>query len=161
MKDTSIQYFFAASNSYDGFVSYFDEIFSPKKYEKIYILKGGPGTGKSNFIKNVLEKFKSQEITAEGILCSSDPNSFDGLILERNSKKIAIIDGTSPHATEPLYPGAVEKIINLGDSWNELLLKNNTQKIKELCDSKKTYYKNAYQYLSVAKICKRCIRNRL
>ncbi len=153
MNTNSIQYFFAASNSYDGFVSYFEKIFSPPDFERIYILKGGPGTGKSSFIKGVLDKFSTKNVKAEAVLCSSDPKSFDGLILEKEGKKIGIIDGTAPHSTDPIYPGAVEKIINLGDSWNESLLKNNSEKIKELSNCKKKYYNNAYQYLSVAKRC--------
>ena len=49
-----IKEFFAASNSSTGFVSYFDVIFNPKSYEKIFILKGGPGTGKSHFMKSAI-----------------------------------------------------------------------------------------------------------
>ncbi len=145
--------FFAASNSYDGFISYFGEIFRPDKYEKIYILKGGPGTGKSSFMKEIINCFNKEDVICEAIYCSSDPKSLDGIILERNSKRIAIIDGTAPHSTDPTYPGAIEKIINLGDFWNEKLLRSNSEKIKELSDRKKQFYKNAYQYLSVAKLC--------
>ena len=153
MNDNNIQYSFAAANSYNGFVSYFDEIFSPHKSDRIFILKGGPGTGKSRFIKDIIEKFCDKDVYIEGILCSSDPKSFDGAIIEKDGKKISIIDGTAPHATDPVYPGAVEKIINLGEFWNEILLKNNREKILELSDFKKISYKNAYEYLSVAKRC--------
>ena len=132
--------FFAASNSYDGFVSYFSEIFSPENYEKIYILKGGPGTGKSSFMKAIINAFKEKEVNYEAIYCSSDPKSLDGLILEHSSKKIAIVDGTAPHSTDPTYPGAIEKIVNLGDFWNEKLLQSNTEKIKELSARKKQFY---------------------
>ena len=38
---------FAAGNGYTGFRSYFSNYFSPDEYNSIYILKGGPGTGKS------------------------------------------------------------------------------------------------------------------
>lgn len=145
--------FFAASNSYDGFITYFDEIFSPEKYEKIFILKGGPGTGKSSFMKEIKNFFMEKGINSEVIYCSSDPKSLDGLILEHNSKKVAILDGTAPHSTDPTFPGAIEKIINLGDFWNEKLLQSNGEKIKELNNRKKQFYKNAYQYLSVAKLC--------
>lgn len=151
--------FFAASNSYDGFVSYFSEIFSPENYEKIYILKGGPGTGKSSFMKAIINAFKEKEVNYEAIYCSSDPKSLDGLILEHSSKKIAIVDGTAPHSTDPTYPGAIEKIVNLGDFWNEKLLQSNNEKIKELSARKKQFYQNAYQYLSVAKSCSDIVFN--
>ena len=40
--------FFAGANSARGFVSYYDTILNDKKIERLYILKGGPGTGKSS-----------------------------------------------------------------------------------------------------------------
>ena len=39
--------YFAAANTVDGFVSYYDEIFV--KCSRVYIIKGGSGTGKSYF----------------------------------------------------------------------------------------------------------------
>ena len=88
-------YFFAASNGYTGFISYFDEIFSAQNYKKIYILKGGPGTGKSSFMKDISKTLYDLGAKTEVILCSSDPNSYDGLILEANSRKVASVH-TSP-----------------------------------------------------------------
>ncbi len=145
-----VKEFFAASNSYTGFVSYFDLVFNPKNYEKIFILKGGPGTGKSHFMKSAIKAFENEDVETESILCSSDPASLDGVILEKDNKKVAIIDGTAPHSTDPSYPGAVEKIINLGESWNEILLKTHRKQIQYLNDVKSQHYKNAYRYLSLA-----------
>jgi Mrp family chromosome partitioning ATPase len=45
--------FFAAANTEMGFRSLFDEIFAPEKFRRIYILKGGPGTGKSTLMRNL------------------------------------------------------------------------------------------------------------
>ncbi len=152
MKKT-VKEFFAASNSYSGFVSYFEEIFNPKDYEKIFILKGGPGTGKSSFMRNIAAKCENLSLSCQKILCSSDPDSLDGLIIENDGKKIALLDGTAPHSTDPKIPGAIEKIINLGDSWNEALLTANREKIIKLSAAKSEHYKNAYSYLSVAGLC--------
>ncbi len=146
-----VKEFFAAANSYNGFVSYFDLVFNPKDYEKIFILKGGPGTGKSHFMKSMLREFEKDDVETETVLCSSDPASLDGLIIQKDGKKIAIIDGTAPHSRDPIYPGAVEKIINLGDSWNEKLLKTHRIQIQNLNDEKSDHYKNAYKFLSLAK----------
>ena len=51
--------FFAAANSFNGFVSYFDCIFDSKDFSKIYVLKGGPGTGKSSLMRSVKENSHS------------------------------------------------------------------------------------------------------
>ena len=146
--------FFASANGFDGFVSYFGKIFDPYEYERIFILKGGPGTGKSTFLKTVVKAFENKDdASISVILCSSDPKSLDGVIIESKGRKIALLDGTAPHTTDPILPGAVEKMINLGEFWNETLLKNNTEIINNLSISKNNHYKNAYDYLSVAKRC--------
>ena len=62
--------YFGASNSYDGFISYFDRIFNREDYKKIFIIKGGPGTGKSSFMKKMIQAV-SKGVKTEAILCSS------------------------------------------------------------------------------------------
>jgi hypothetical protein len=52
-RPTVPEVYFAASNSKDGFVSYFHECFDRPEIEKLYIIKGAPGTGKSKFMKDV------------------------------------------------------------------------------------------------------------
>lgn len=151
--------YFAAANGFSGFRSYFDEIFSPEKYERLYILKGGPGTGKSSFMRAVKNKVEESGAECEEILCSSDPKSLDGIICEKNNKKIAILDGTAPHERDAQLPGAIDEIINLGESWDSRWLSSQREKIYSLCKEKKRAYKNAYSYLSIAgaantEICK-------
>ena len=49
-------HFFGACNSFHGFKSFFGEIFKRKDFTRIYVIKGGPGTGKSSFMKKILHK---------------------------------------------------------------------------------------------------------
>ena len=47
------------ANTAHGFVSYYDQILVPKaKY--LGIIKGGPGTGKSTFMRKIGEKIKNE-----------------------------------------------------------------------------------------------------
>ena len=140
--------FFAAANGYNGFRSNFDKIFIPEEYEKIYVIKGGPGTGKSTLMRRISNVFSGKLYSCE-ILCSSDPKSLDGLILQINNKKIAILDGTSPHVYEPKYIGAVEEIINLGAYFDYSSLKRNKDEIVKLSCEKKRNYDQAYFELSI------------
>ena len=48
--------YFGAANGYSGFRSQFGEIFNSHNMEKLYILKGGPGTGKSTLLKRIDRK---------------------------------------------------------------------------------------------------------
>ena len=50
MKKNDIKYFLAA-NSCEGFYSVFDKAYLPDGEWRAYIIKGGPGTGKSSFMK--------------------------------------------------------------------------------------------------------------
>ena len=47
-----IQYFLGA-NSPSGFYSLYDQLISPEEARAVYILKGGPGCGKSTLMRRV------------------------------------------------------------------------------------------------------------
>ena len=145
----SDRYYFAAANGYDGFRSCFDMVFSPRHFKKLYILKGGPGTGKSTLMKRIAENF-SDSMRITRILCSSDTSSLDGIIIENGGIRVAIADGTSPHVIESQYPGAVEEIVNLGDGFNYRSLMMASSEIIELYEHKKVAYKRAYSALLTA-----------
>lgn len=141
--------YFGAANGYSGFRSNFDKIFSPYKLDKLFIIKGGPGTGKSTLMKKIKSNYlEKAEITT--VLCSSDPASFDGLIISKKGVSIGIVDGTAPHVVEPEYPGAIEEIINLGDGFDYAGLGGRKKEILSLSDSKKSSYKRAYKYMKTA-----------
>ena len=152
MKKQTITYF-AAANTYRGFVSYFDRVFSSEKYDRIFVLKGGPGTGKSSLMRKISSTLSEKEFALEEILCSSDPYSLDGIIAEKNGKRFAIIDGTAPHERDAVIPGAIDEIINLGDNWDERWITSRKKDILELVNEKKKAYKTAYKYLRLAGEC--------
>lgn len=147
---TPTETYFAAANGYTGFRSYFNRIFSPQEFTRIYVLKGGPGTGKSSLMKKVCAAAQSKNFTTEAIFCSSDPQSLDGIIINTKTKRYAVIDGTAPHETDTKLPGAADEIINLGENWlNEKLIEQR-ETIVKLNAEKSHYYKSAYTYLSLA-----------
>jgi hypothetical protein len=157
--DHIIPKYFGAANSYDGFISYFDKIFDSKEYDKIYVLKGGPGTGKSSFMKRISAHFHNKNCYVEEIYCSSDPHSLDGVVVSRENKKIAIIDGTAPHERDAKIPGAIDELINLGNGWDERILTARKSEILSLTGEKTKSYKTAYHYLSVAGQLMKLIEN--
>ena len=142
--------YFSAANGFSGFRSYFNQTFNPQKFTKLYILKGGPGTGKSSLMKKICSYFQNIECDCEAIYCSSDPSSLDGIIINSNGKKIGILDGTAPHETDAKIPGAIDEVINLGSAWSEEKLISNRAKIVSLNQKKGQHYKNAYEYLRLA-----------
>lgn len=149
MKKGNTLNFYAAANGYGGFRSYFGEIFAPEKYSAIFILKGGPGTGKSSLMKKIAAYFSDKADSVETIYCSSDPASLDGVIIKRADKSVAIIDGTAPHATDPIYPGAIESIVNLGEFWNTDALLSARGDIEKINEKKSEAYRLAYNHLKI------------
>lgn len=150
-----VKSFFASCNSYSGFKSYFAEIFNSNEFDKVFVLKGGPGTGKSTLMKKTAKYFEGLNADIEKFYCSSDINSLDGVIIEKNHKKVAILDGTAPHERDAVIVGAIDEIINLGESLDYSWLEKYRQSISELSDQKSAAYGTAYSYLRCAGACEK------
>ena len=45
--------YFAASNSSQGFMNYYKDVFITKMCKRLFVIKGGPGTGKSRFMRDI------------------------------------------------------------------------------------------------------------
>ena len=136
--------FFAAANSGSGFVSYFDEIFSSEEMDGVFILKGGPGTGKSTLLNEAARRFECPNIEAELFHCSSDPRSLDGVILKSAQGRVCILDGTAPHERDARLPGAADEIVNLGEGFDTRILRARKKEILALQRKKSLAYKEAY-----------------
>lgn len=139
---------FLAANSCEGFVSHFGDFFKSTDGWRVYIIKGGPGTGKSSFMKKLALSARAKKQSVIECPCSSDPDSLDAVIIE--NKKTVVLDGTAPHVVEPIYPGAVENIINLGEFYDSDMLYKNRAQIKLLTDRNKIVHGIASAYLSAA-----------
>src|SRR6056297_3561194 len=138
--------FFPGANTPNGFYSFFKYL--SYKMKHIYIIKGGPGTGKSTFMKNIGEDILEMGFDIEKHHCASDYKSLDGLVIP--NFETAILDGTAPHTVEPRYPGVVEEILNLGQFWDSNLLRQKKQSIIELNTEIKDCFTRAYNYLKIA-----------
>ncbi len=139
---------FAAANTSHGFVSFFEQVFCRDGMNKIYILKGGPGTGKSTIMKKYGEAAAKKGYTPIYYHCSSDPDSLDGVTVKETG--ISILDGTSPHVFDPVYPGVRDFYVNLSEAWNTDILAKRGDEIMTLADKKRDCYKSAYRLLEAA-----------
>lgn len=143
--------YFAASNSCKGFCNYYGEVFTETGPRRLYIIKGGPGTGKSHFMKTVARHARSRGYTVTEYACSSDPSSLDGILLQKEgSPALGFLDGTAPHQRDPVLPGARDEIINLGSFWDASRLGGQEERIRTLGEEKAAAYRRAYAYLAAA-----------
>ena len=148
MRATGEHAYFAASNSKSGFYSYYSGCFDRKEIGAVYAIKGGPGTGKSRFMREVANCAKEKGWRVETVYCSSDPESLDGIVLWKEREGIAFLDATAPHVYEPRRVGFRENLINLGAFWDASLLRARSEEIEALDQKKKSAYQRAYRYLS-------------
>ena len=140
--------FFLGANSHKGFCSYFSQLQEKKHPPRLIILKGGPGSGKSSLMKKVLSHILSLGHDVEMIPCASDPKSLDAVI--DHTKNFAIMDGTAPHAMDPLLPGAQQHILNMGDLWDSKKLAFNCDSIAKLTELIGDCHKGACSYINAA-----------
>ena len=140
--------YFAASNSKKGFFSYYSACFDAPHIQRVFAIKGGPGTGKSRFLRDVATFFGNRGASVEYIYCSSDPNSLDGVILTQNGRSVALLDATAPHVYEPSRVGVREEIVNLGAFWDRGKLAQRREEIEALSFQKSAAYQRAYRYLA-------------
>ncbi len=140
--------YFLGANTPSGFYSLMDKLMDPAKARAIYILKGGPGCGKSTLMKRLGAWAEELGHTPEYIWCSGDPDSLDGVIFPDLS--VAIADGTAPHVIEPKYPAAVECYVNLGECYDRQAMAGHRDQVMELTAAYQAQYRRAYRCLKGA-----------
>lgn len=149
MKKGILRRLFPGGNTCKGFHSFYHHMIEPDA-TRIFVIKGGPGVGKSTFMRRIGESLLEQGYEVEFHCCSSDNNSLDGVVIP--ALHIALLDGTAPHVVDPKNPGAVDEIIHLGDHWQEDLLRTNKTAILESNARVGRLFSIAYQALAEAKV---------
>ena len=142
-----IRKMFPGGNTSNGFYSFFDYII-PDDVNRIFCLKGGPGVGKSSFMKKVAREFVKMGYDIELHYCSSDPKSLDGVVI--NGLNVVLLDATAPHIVDPKLPGAVDEIINFGEFWYVEKLEKNKSEIKLCNDNIGDCFQRAFKFLKSA-----------
>ncbi|MGE5391359.1 MAG: hypothetical protein ACM3PE_09885 [Deltaproteobacteria bacterium] len=102
-----IRYVFTSSNTYDGFHSFIPDLVKP--LQRVYILKGAPGSGKSTFIRMLGESLSERGYEVDFWLSAADPLNPEGLYLPRLD--LAVVNGSQGLGLDPHYPGATGEVI--------------------------------------------------
>lgn len=138
--------YFAGGNTAKGFHSLYESCL--QDLNKLFILKGGPGTGKSTLMKQVGNTFVEKGFDIEYLHCASDNSSIDGVIIP--ALKAGVVDGTAPHIIEPKAPGAIEEYVNLGVAWDSTSLASQKDRILELTNKMQESFQKAYSLFAEA-----------
>ena len=94
----NIQYFLGG-NTPAGFYSLYHQLSDPSRMQALYIIKSGPGSGKSSLMRRVECHAQAAGLETEEVLCSGDPDSLDAVILPQLGA--ALVDGTAPQGVVP------------------------------------------------------------
>ena len=140
------QTFFLAANSGRGFASCYEDF--PGRGVFLHIIKGGPGTGKSSFMRRIRDEAAARGLDTESILCSGDPDSLDAVSIP--ALGLAWVDGTAPHVREPVLFGADSDYVNLGQFCRTPLPEPEREKAGALNAAYKACYRDAYALLREA-----------
>ncbi|MFE8697774.1 PRK06851 family protein [Cytobacillus sp. FJAT-53684] len=132
--------YFAGGNTARGFYSLYES--NLQGLDRLFILKGGPGTGKSSLMKAIGTEWAEKGYDIEYLHCSSDNDSIDGVIIP--ALKVGIVDGTAPHVIEPKAPGAIEEYVNLGEAWDSNALALQKEKILQINQRVSQLFETAY-----------------
>ncbi len=144
-----IKHVFPGGNTSKGFYSFYDYII-PADTTRIFIIKGGPGVGKSTFMNKIGEAMLERGYEIEFHHCSSDNGSLDGVVIPAIG--VALIDGTAPHIVDPKNPGCVDEIIHLGDYWDEEGMRSNKKDIIEANREVGRLFNRAYRFLKASQV---------
>ena len=129
-------------------MGYLDDLYDCRDGWRAYLIKSGPGSGKSTLIKTVMQHMVRLGYDAEAILCSSDPASLDGVVFRQ--LKLCLFDATSPHIIEPHYWGAVEQIVNLSACSDSAFLYERREGIREASDACSALHARCRRFLGAA-----------
>lgn len=136
--------YFLGANSKNGFYSLYGG-FCTDVGDRLSVIKGGPGTGKSSFMKRIGAEAEKRGYEVERVLCSGAPDSLDGIYIPALKRGWA--DGTAPHALEPGHFGIDGDYIDLGGFCN-LPIDDSKGKITRLYEEYKRRYKEAYGFIA-------------
>jgi hypothetical protein len=137
---------FSGTNSGSGFISFYTSALTGM--EKIFVLKGAPGTGKSTLLKSIGIAMYDRGFNVEYLHCSEDTDSLDGVIIPEI--KVGIIDGSPPHTYEPKLPGVVEELVNLSECCNADLLQQGKTEIVDYNNQMESLFSEVHSRLQAA-----------
>ncbi len=145
---SQITRYFAGGNTAEGFASFFPFVLPEESCKRMFYIKGGPGVGKSSFMKVIGAEMEAEGYDVEYFFCSGDPESLDAVTIP--ALGVGIMDATAPHSYDPAIPGARDTLISLGDYLDEEAMSPFLPEIAHIGKHISMYYRDCYCYLGAA-----------
>lgn len=139
---------FFGCNTSAGFHTYYDFLHELDN-GRIFIVKGGPGTGKSHFLKEIGNSMIERGFNIEYQHCSLDPESVDAVVVPEI--RVVVVAATGHHAFDPQVPGALDEILDLGMFWDEDGIRPHYKQIRDIQSAVARHFQKACRYLHAAR----------
>ena len=146
--------YFLGANSAEGFCSLYDG-FCRGEGDYLRIVKGGPGTGKSGFMRAVAREAARRGLDVEKVLCSGDPDSLDGVYIP--ALGLGYCDGTAPHIAEPGAFGVDGDYVNIGQFCRTPLPFEARERVRALTEAYRERYRRAYALLKAGQAAEKAL----
>ena len=141
--------YFLGNNSGSGFWNEYDG--ELKMMDKVALIKGGSGTGKSTIMKKIAAFAQKNGHDIEIWHCSGDPKSLDGVYIKDINR--AVVDATAPHASGADIPVVKDRIFDVANNLDKSKLDGMRDEIEKLIKCKKAHFMRVYQHLKLCVIC--------
>jgi hypothetical protein len=140
--------FFLSSNSPQGYLACFGELYNAKEDWRAYILSGGIDAVKSQLLKKTGNALEAAGERTEYIHSCLDASEI--VAVSFPCIRVCIIDGTPPNNLAPEYPGVTESLVNLGDYLDEEKLSAHRENIMIFSSRINSSSDRAYRFLTAA-----------
>lgn len=141
-----IRNYFASGNTARGYFSLYDS--NLEDLNKVFILIGGPGTGKTTLIKSIGDFWNGKGHDIEFLHSPIDNDSIDGVKIPE--LQVGVFNGTAPNDIVPKALGAIEEYVNLGGSWDSEKLASQKDRMVTLNTGIQESFNSAYKVFAEA-----------
>lgn len=146
--------FYLGACSPQGFRSHYDSLLG--ELSSLTVIKGGSGCGKSTFMRAVARAARERGLEVSEILCSSDPDSLDAVLVPALS--LGFVDGTAPHVLEPKICGGSMNYLNFGEFYDRSAMRSSEEEIAALQEKNAAQYRLVTACLAAADRLLDCVR---
>ena len=100
-------------------------------------------------MKKIGKAAEESGLDVEYVLCSSDPDSLDGVLIPQ--WHVGYADGTAPHVLDVSFPAAAGAYLDLGQFYDIDAIRPELPRLRALTEKNQALYREAYRALREAK----------
>ncbi|MBE3555777.1 MAG: PRK06851 family protein [Firmicutes bacterium] len=142
-----IRHAFGNAHTAKGYASFIQQ--AVEDVERLFVIKGAPGTGKSTLMRKAALEMAERGYEVEMLHAAADSDTIIGIIVPQ--LRMAMVDGSWPHVVDPIYPGIVGEIVDLGAYWDRDKLVAHRTEIMGLNRRIEATFDAVYQMLQEAR----------